>query len=94
MYLGKVVEMAEKRALFQSPAHPYTQALLAAVPSLDPEKEREKRSSKETSPAPSIPPRDAGFTRGADTPCPSVYEEEPFFHQVEDGRWIACHLYP
>jgi oligopeptide transport system ATP-binding protein len=93
MYLGKVVEMAEKRALFRSPAHPYTQALLAAVPSLDPRKRRGEAILEGDVPSPIHPPSGCRFHTRCRYALPKCLEEEPFFHQVEDGRWVACHLH-
>lgn len=92
MYLGKVVEMAEKRALFQSPAHPYTKALLSAVPSLNPRKKRAEVILEGDVPSPINPPSGCRFHTRCQYALPKCLEEEPFFHQVEDGRWVACHL--
>lgn len=92
MYLGKVVEMAEKRALFQSPAHPYTKALLSAVPSLDPRRKRDEVILEGDVPSPINPPSGCRFHTRCRYALPKCFEEEPFFHQVEDGRWVACHL--
>jgi oligopeptide/dipeptide ABC transporter ATP-binding protein len=93
MYLGKVVEMAEKRALFQSPAHPYTKALLSAVPSLDPRRKRDEVILEGDVPSPINPPSGCRFHTRCRYTLPKCFEEEPFFHQVEDGRWVACHLF-
>lgn len=93
MYLGKVVEMADKRALFQSPGHPYTKALLAAVPSLNPRKRRGEVLLEGDVPSPVNPPSGCRFHPRCRSASARCLEEEPFFHQVEDGRWIACHLY-
>ncbi|MGQ9645882.1 MAG: ABC transporter ATP-binding protein [Thermodesulfobacteriota bacterium] len=93
MYLGQVVEMADKRALFQSPAHPYTKALLAAVPTLDPKKKREEVILEGDVPSPIHPPSGCRFHTRCKYALPKCREEEPFFHQVEEGRWVACHLY-
>lgn len=93
MYLGKVVEMAEKRTLFQSPAHPYTKALLAAVPSLDPRRKRAEVILEGDVPSPINPPAGCRFHTRCQYALPKCLEEEPFFHQSEDARWIACHLY-
>jgi len=93
MYLGKVVEMAEKRALFQLPTHPYTKALLAAVPTLDPRRKREDIILEGDVPSPINPPSGCRFHTRCHYALPKCYGEEPFFHQVEDGRWVACHLY-
>ena len=94
MYLGKIVEMAEKKSLFQAPAHPYTRALLAAVPSLDPKKKRDEVILEGDVPSPINPPSGCRFHTRCRFALPKCHEEEPFFHQIEDGRWIACHLHP
>ena len=94
MYLGKIVEMAGKKILFQSPAHPYTKALLAAVPSLDPKKKRGEVILEGDVPSPIKPPPACRFHTRCSHALPKCREEEPLFHQVEDGRWISCHLYP
>ncbi|MBI5966458.1 MAG: dipeptide ABC transporter ATP-binding protein, partial [Deltaproteobacteria bacterium] len=93
MYLGKIVEMAEKRILFQSPAHPYTKALLAAIPSLNPRRKREEVILEGDVPSPINPPAACRFHTRCHFALPKCREEEPFFHQVEEGRWVACHLY-
>jgi len=94
MYLGKIAEMAEKKILFQSPAHPYTKALLAAVPSLDPKRKRGEVILEGDVPSPIKPPPACRFHTRCSYALPKCREEEPFFHQIEDGRWISCHLYP
>jgi oligopeptide transport system ATP-binding protein len=93
MYLGKIVEMADKKALFQSPAHPYTQALLSAVPSLNPRKRRGEVILEGDVPSPINPPSGCRFHTRCRYALPKCFEEEPFFHQIEDGRWLACHLH-
>jgi oligopeptide transport system ATP-binding protein len=93
MYLGKVVEMAEKRALFQSPIHPYTLALLAAVPSLDPKQKRKEVILEGDVPSPIHPPSGCRFHTRCRYALPKCFEEEPLFHQIEEGRWVACHLH-
>jgi len=93
MYLGKVVEMAEKEALFKAPIHPYTKALLAAVPSIDPKRKREEVILEGDVPSPINPPSGCRFHTRCRYALPKCFEEEPFFHQLEDNRWVACHLY-
>jgi oligopeptide transport system ATP-binding protein len=93
MYLGKVVEMAQKKALFQSPVHPYTKALLAAVPSLDPKRKRVEVILEGDVPSPINPPSGCRFHTRCRYVLPKCLEEDPFFHQVEGDRWVACHLY-
>jgi peptide/nickel transport system ATP-binding protein/oligopeptide transport system ATP-binding protein len=93
MYLGKIVELAEKRELFGNPLHPYTQALLAAVPLPNPKLKREKRILQGDVPSPMNPPPGCPFhTRcpHAFDPCRSVV---PAFREVAPGHETACHLY-
>ena len=94
MYLGKIVEMADKEVLFLSPAHPYTQALLAAVPSLNPKKKRSEAILEGDVPSPINPPPACRFHTRCSYARPKCRQEEPLFHQIEEGRWISCHLYP
>ncbi len=93
MYLGKIVELAEKRALFAKPAHPYTQALLAAVPSLDPRHKRGEVILEGDVPSPVNPPSGCRFHTRCRHVVPECKSEEPLFQQLENGRWVACHLY-
>ena len=95
MYLGKVVELAERDALYESPKHPYTEALLSAVPEPDPSAEvaTDRIILTGDVPSPSNPPKGCNFC----TRCPKVMDicktEEPDFKTVEPGRQVACHLY-
>jgi len=93
MYLGKIVELSEKRALFAKPAHPYTQALLAAVPSLDPRHKPGEVILEGDVPSPVNPPPGCRFHTRCRHAMPRCRDEEPVFRQLEDGRWVACHLY-
>ncbi len=93
MYLGKVVEMADKRTLFAEPAHPYTQALLAAVPSLDPRQRKEDVILEGDVPSPVNPPSGCRFHTRCRFAMPRCREEEPAFQRLADDRWAACHLY-
>jgi len=93
MYLGKIVELSEKRALFAKPAHPYTQALLAAVPSLDPRHKRVEVILEGDVPSPVNPPSGCRFHTRCRHAMPRCSAEEPGVQQLEDGRWVACHLY-
>jgi len=94
MYLGKIVELAPRDALYTEPLHPYTQALLSAVPEPDPEHEKHRRHIilKGDVPSPANTPRGCNFC----TRCPRVIdicrEIEPEFREVAPGRFTACHL--
>jgi oligopeptide transport system ATP-binding protein len=93
MYLGQVVEMADKRALFSEPAHPYTQALLAAVPSLDPGRKREEVILEGDVPSPVNPPAGCRFHTRCRFAMPRCRQEQPVFQRLTDDRQVACHLY-
>lgn len=94
MYLGKVVELAPRDALYENPLHPYTQALLSAVPEPDPslENTRERIILQGDVPSPSNPPEGCNFC----TRCPKVMDickkDVPEFRNLGDGRYVACHL--
>ena len=93
MYLGKIVEVAERTTLFSAPHHPYTRALLSAVPVPDPDAKRQRILLKGDVPSPMNPPRGCRFH----TRCPFVFErcrvEEPMLREVGEGGHVsACHL--
>ncbi len=95
MYLGKIVELAERETLFADPMHPYTKALLSAVPEPDPALARksERIILKGDVPSPSKPPKGCNFC----TRCPAVMDIckqiEPEYREVKPGRFTACHLH-
>ncbi len=94
MYLGKVMELANRNTLFQAPLHPYTQSLISAVPVPMPKKERQRQRFilKGDPPSPSNPPSGCVFH----TRCPLVEEicktTVPQFTELQPGHFVACHL--
>lgn len=94
MYLGQIVEIATKAEMFLEPLHPYTEALLSAMPLPDPEKERAERIVlKGDVPSPIDRPAGCHFH----TRCPYVMDRcrqvKPVIREVADGRHVACHLH-
>ncbi len=94
MYLGKIVELAGRDQLYDSPQHPYTQALLSAVPEPDPsvESTRQRILLEGDVPSPANPPKGCNFS----TRCPRVMDickiDVPEFKKLADGLYVACHL--
>jgi dipeptide transport system ATP-binding protein len=90
MYLGRLVELADKRRLYEQPLHPYTQALLSATPSIDPAQRQKKIKIHGELPSPLNPPTGCAFHKRcpkADARCES---ELPLLRPLE-GRQVACH---
>ena len=92
MYLGKIVELADRRTLFAGAHHPYTRALLSAVPVPDPLAKQQRIILKGDVPSPINPPSGCRFH----TRCPFAFDrcrsEEPMLKPVDDGHLSACHL--
>ncbi|HEY9038107.1 MAG TPA: dipeptide ABC transporter ATP-binding protein [Roseovarius sp.] len=92
MYLGKMVEITDKRSLFRDPQHPYTQALLESVPVPDPRKRKARTVLKGDVPSPLNPPKGCSFN----TRCPFAFDrcfhDEPKLQEVAPGHMAACHL--
>ncbi|MFO0626162.1 MAG: dipeptide ABC transporter ATP-binding protein [Polyangiales bacterium] len=93
MYLGRVVELAPSAAVYESPRHPYTRALLSAVPSPDPAKKRVRLPLEGDVPSPLDPPSGCAFHPR----CPIAREglcdkDSPALRAVADGHEVACHL--
>jgi len=92
MYLGRIVELTSKRALFSNPLHPYTEALLAAVPVPDPTIQRKRLILAGDVPSPIKLPTGCRFH----TRCPYAFDrcrvEEPLLKEATPAHWVACHL--
>lgn len=93
MYLGHIVELAESESLYQKPLHPYSQALLSAVPIPDPSYEREQILLKGDIPSPSNPPTGCTFHTRCEFAMDVCKIQAPPFLQVKEGHSVACHLY-
>lgn len=93
MYLGQMVELTDKDKLYDDPKHPYTQALLSAIPMPDPDMNRERIILQGDVPSPSNPPAGCPFH----TRCPQAMEIcktlKPAFKEASDNHFVACHLY-
>ncbi|KOS69542.1 peptide ABC transporter substrate-binding protein [Lysinibacillus contaminans] len=93
MYLGNIVEIAEKESIYEEPKHPYTQALISAIPIPDPRKKSNRIILKGDVPSPANPPQGCPFHPR----CPQAMAEcslsKPLLKEVKSGHRVACHLY-
>lgn len=93
MYLGNIVELADKDSIYKEPLHPYTQALISSIPDPDPRLKKERIILQGDVPSPVSPPSGCPFH----TRCPVAKEEcrsiKPAFKEVKTGHFVACLLY-
>ncbi len=93
MYLGKVVELAEAKTIIRVPKHPYTQALISAVPVVDPDSKRQRIILAGDVPSPMDPPSGCPFhPRCPVAELPRCRAEAPPLRELSPGHWVACHL--
>jgi oligopeptide transport system ATP-binding protein len=94
MYLGKIVELADRDEIYLNSLHPYTQALMSAVPVPDPDlaQERHRIILEGDIPSPANPPVGCNFN----TRCPFVEDlckqEDPVYREIKENHWVACHF--
>jgi len=92
MYLGKIVELANNKDLFENPLHPYTEALLSAVPSFK-QKDKARILLHGDVPSPLNPPPGCHFHPRCHRVIPICKQEEPELAEISEGHFVACHLY-
>lgn len=92
MYLGKMVELTDRDSLYREPLHPYTKALLSAIPVGHPNEKRERTILKGDVPSPLNPPKGCRFHTRCPIAVSQCSQEEPVFKEARPGHWVACWL--
>jgi oligopeptide transport system ATP-binding protein len=92
MYLGRAVEIAEAKKLVRAPKHPYTQALLSAVPVVDPDSKRKRIMLPGDVPSPIAPPPGCTFHPRCPVKEARCEQDIPQLREIEPGHWVSCHL--
>ena len=92
MYLGSLVELADKKEIYKNPLHPYTKALFSAIPVPDPTLKRNRIILKGDIPSPSNPPKGCKFNTRCPYATKKCKEENPQYREIASNHFVACHI--